>query len=196
MRQQSRQPQSIDALPSLDELRGQINRIDIDLLDLVERRVSLSARIAMLKQADPMLKLRPRREAELIAGLTARAKAIEPELITHVWRTLMSCSLQTQVPMHLVLADNAGLDVHDRLAMQDRVRIRFGPVAALRWAADAPEALDAARTTETVAVIASSRPPDVDGDLTIFETITAGPLTAYAVGRIAPEDLVCSVSGQ
>ena len=171
---------------TLDALRGEIDEIDDALLDLIERRVSASASIAALKQAegDRRLKLRPRREAEVVARLTSRARAVEPEMIGHVWRTLMSCGLQTQAPMQLVLCGEG-----DRLAMQDRTRARFGPAARLRWAADQGEALEAARDAEVVAVIAAPVPPEVDGGLRVFDSFPAGGQTAYAVGRIAAEDV-------
>lgn len=173
------------AIPqTLGDLRGEIDRIDDALLDLVERRMDVSASIAALKAEDDgnRLRLRPRREVEVVEDLIRRARSAPPELIGHVWRTLMSYSLQGQAPMHLVLHTNG-----DRLAMQDSVRARFGPAARLSWASDARQALDIARDGEAVAVVSE---PLGDGELLVFDTIPCGANIVYAIGRVAPEDVV------
>lgn len=180
-------------LPTVHSLRAEIDRVDDALLDLVEARVSLTMEMAALKHDDAgFLKLRPRREAEVLGRLTARARKADPAMIRHVWRTLMAYGLQDQAPMQLVLHADGG-DVSDRLALQDRVRARFGPAAALRWAATRGEALDAARDTEAVAILAgSSAPADHDG-LRLFETLESagetGGCFAHAIGRVAAADL-------
>lgn len=169
---------------TLGDLRFEIDRIDDAMLDLVERRMTVTASIAALKNGDGAnrLRLRPRREAEVVDRLTRRAQGAPPEMIGHLWRTLMSYSLESQAPMHLVLHTNG-----DRLAMQDSVRARFGPAARIRWAADAGEALEAARDGEAVAVVCERRG---DEDLLVFDTIPCGAGVAYAIGRVAPEDVV------
>lgn len=179
--------------PTVRSIRDEIDRIDDALLDLVEARVSLTVAMARLKDTETStrLKLRPRREAEVIGRLTGRARRADPAMIGHIWRTLMAYGLQDQAPMQLVL-HAAGVP-DDRLALQDRVRARFGPAAVLRWAASEAEALDAARYTEAVAVVAGPMPDLGDADLRMFETFDAAGRTAYAIGRVAPEDLVADL---
>lgn len=184
------QANSHTALPTLDVLRGEIDRIDDAMLDLIERRASLSATIAASKRGDGRLKLRPRREAEVVDRLTHRAGGVGAEMIADVWRTLMSRSLDAQAPMDLVLAEDGDAGETARLAIQDAVRLRFGPAPRLRWAADADEALRAARDTEAVALIVLPHAPRPDDVLVVFDAVCAGNHTAYAIGRIAPEDVV------
>lgn len=176
---------------SLNSLRGEIDRIDDALLDLIERRGTLSASIAALKatEGEGRLRLRLRREAEVIDRLTRRANPANRRMVADVWRALMSHALQSQAPMRLVL-NGPGSVIGDRLAMQDAVRARFGPAAVLHWVDDAAMALDLARTSEAVAAILQPDAPDLDdGDLAVFDRIDteAGPV--WAVGRVAPDDI-------
>lgn len=174
--------------PEIENLRSEIDGIDDALLDLVERRMSISASIAALKDrgAGPRLRLRPRREAEIIDRLTRRARVANPEMIGHLWRTLMAYSLQGQAAMRLVLHTDG-----DKLAMHEGVRARFGPAARISWADEAGAALDAARDGEVIAVLGAPVhvAPD-ETDLRVFDEIDCGPSTAYAIGRVAPEDVV------
>lgn len=174
--------------PTIEDLRSEIDGIDDALLDLVERRMSVSASIAALKEAGGKrrLRLRPRREAEVVDRLTRRAQVAQPEMIGHLWRTLMSYSLQGQAPMRLILHTDG-----DRLALHEGVRTRFGPAARLSWADEADQALDAARNGEVVAVLGAplSGAPGDEG-LRVFDEIDCGTHTAYAIGRVAPEDVV------
>ena len=91
--------------PTLDGLRHEIDRLDDALLDLIEQRIAASGAIARLKQSAPggRLNLRPRRQAAIVERLARRARHASPALIAHVWRELMSHSLQAQVRTEFVL---------------------------------------------------------------------------------------------
>ena len=114
--------------PRLADARRAIDALDDELLALIERRFALSAEVAALKQADDgHLRIRPKREAEVLARLTARATTATPELIAHVWRELMAHSVQAQVPTTLVLhAPAAAVS-----GLGAGMRERFGRAAAL-----------------------------------------------------------------
>jgi len=182
---------------SLARLRAQIDALDDDILDLIEKRLAASKAVAELKSARPdgHLWLRPRREQEVIARLCRRAEIAPDALIELLWRELMAFSLQAQVRTELVLC---GPDP-DRLAVL--ARGRFGSAAPIRSAASPAEALDAARTGEVVAVIAVDGAPDWTWDfpssLAIFDWILddQGEAVAAAVGRIAPAELPASAAG-
>lgn len=178
----------------LGALRAEIDRLDDALLDLIDQRLAASHAVARQKQAtdDGRLKLRPRREAAIVERLAARAKLASPELVNHVWRELMSFSLQAQTRTEMVLCASRRPD-----ALKEQVRDRFGWAAPVRWAATPAEALEAARSAEAVAVIEH----DVDAawwvdlkdekSLTIFDALwdSEGRLDAAMVGRVAPEDI-------
>lgn len=173
-------------LATVSALRAEIDRVDDALLALVERRVELTAAMAALKADAPdRLRIRPRREAEVVGRLTRRARAAPPAMVEHLWRTLMSYGLRDQARMDLVLHAPG-----DRLALHAAVRTRFGPAPDLRWAAGEADALDAASREEAVAVVVRADPPDLRGtSLTAFERLDLGDATAYAIGRVDPADV-------
>lgn len=171
--------------PTLDGIRGEIDRIDEALLDLVSARMSATRRVAALKDTngDCSLKLRPAREAHVLSRMIARAPDVDPMLIRQLWTSLMAHGLHEQAPMELVLHGG-----HDRLALQDVVRARFGFAAALRWVDDENDAIAAAVGGGAVAVIA--RQPtvqDEEAGLVAFDTISVGDEVVYVLGRILPE---------
>jgi len=173
----------------LQTLRREIDAIDDDLLGLIDRRVAVSAKVAALKDGESpgLLKLRPRREAEIVDRLQRAAHRAPAEMVAHLWRTLMSYGLQAQTPMQLVV-HAAG----NRQALQESVRARFGPAATLVWADDAGSALAVARDEEAVAILdEASAPPPGDGDLRVFDTIALRDGSRLcAVGRVAVADIV------
>jgi chorismate mutase len=177
----------------LEQLRTQIDALDDALLDLVEQRLALSLKISALKDPeDGRLKLRPRREAGIVARLTARARLATPELIAQLWRELMSHSLQAQAPTELVLCAMLNPD-----SLRDQVRERFGWAAPIVWAQTPDEALDQAARREAIAVIEHSPFTDWwvrlagERSLAIFAAtrLADGGLGALIVGRIAAEDV-------
>ena len=177
--------------PTLDAARCAIDAVDDQLLDLIERRFDLSHQVAALKQADDgHLKIRPRRETEVLARLTARATTATPALIAHVWRELMAHSVQAQVPTTLILHAPASAVS----GLGDRMRERFGRAAPILLAASPDEALDRARDGQAIAAIAlddsgwwtrlSEEPA-----LTIFDRIGSGSELTLLVGRIDKADV-------
>lgn len=173
---------------SLGALRAELDRIDDQILDLIERRLALSLEVAAAKEAvgDCHLKLRPRRQAEIVARLKKRAKRAAPELVEEVWREIMAHSLQAQTPMEIVLAPSEEPDL-----LEARVRAHFGSAAPIRWASSRAHALRAALVGEAVAVVGE---PVVQGEsgLRIFDVLAdeAGRSIAYAVGRVSLADMV------
>jgi chorismate mutase len=178
---------------ALDALRREVDALDDALLELVERRLDLSLKIANLKGKDEgRLKLRPRREAGIVARLTARARIATPELIAQVWRELMSHSLQAQAHTELVLCAALAPD-----SLRDQVRERFGWAAPIVWAETPEDALDKAKAREAIAAIEHSPFSSWwialadDPGLSIFDTTRKedGELGALIVGRVAPGDV-------
>jgi 3-deoxy-7-phosphoheptulonate synthase len=171
---------------TLAALRGEIDRIDDAILELIERRLRISRSIAAAKaaQAGRRLTLRPRRQAAVVARLQRRAASIPPAAVAAVWRELMACGLQTQAPTELVLSGAVS-----RALLEAQARSQFGCVAPISWEADPAEALRRASEEEAVAIIAGAL-PEVPAALTIFDMLcdAAGTPVAYAIGRVAAED--------
>lgn len=177
---------------SLQTLRSRIDALDRELLGLIEQRLALSASAAACKTSDDRsrLRLRPRREAEILDRLVAEATAPEA-LVRRVWRELMAFGLHAQGATDLVI------HAPQRLAtVLEQTRARFGSAASMQQSLDIQQCLAVARTREAVAIIElhplSNWWVDLDKDpmLRIFDAIRdeGGDILALAVGRVAKED--------
>jgi 3-deoxy-7-phosphoheptulonate synthase len=181
-----------EQLRGLAASRAELDRIDDEILNLIERRLAVSAEIATIKDAegDRCLKLRPRRQAEILERLKARAKRTPAALVEQVWREIMAHSLQAQAQTELVLAPAEQPEL-----LEARVRAHFGSAAPIRWAASISHAIRSALAGEVVAVI-SEPLPDSDGELRVFDVLKSedGRAVAYAVGRVAADDVAIEQS--
>lgn len=177
-----------DETKSLGALRAELDRIDDEILELIERRLALSLEVAAAKDAegDRHLKLRPRRQAEIVDRLKKRATRAAPELVEEVWREIMAHSLQSQAPMEIVLAPSDEPEL-----LEARVRTHFGSAAPIRWAASKAHALRAALVGEAVAIVGEPVVKE-ESDLRIFDVLADadGRPIAYAVGRVSLADMV------
>ena len=172
---------------TLEALRAEIDRLDESILELVEQRLTVSRSIAKRKdaQGDHRLKIRPRRQDEVVKGLQAKARRAAPALVAAVWKELMAHSVQAQARTELVLApvDNADL-------LEARVRGHFGSAPPLSWATSEAGAIRRALLGEAIAILPHPL-TEAAGDLRVFDVIRSegDEPVAYAVGRVAEEDI-------
>lgn len=76
---------------SLPELRDQIDAVDNQLLELLNRRAAFALEVGELKRTEGSVVFRPEREAQVIRSLQERnAGPLKPDGIAHVWREIMS----------------------------------------------------------------------------------------------------------
>src|SRR3954468_14580755 len=96
--------------PSLPDLRARIDRIDDQLLELVEQRLSLAGEIAASKKPDGRrwLNIRPDREQAVITRLLSDAGS-GARAVANVWREIMAESLALQGEIELVVWAPDGL---------------------------------------------------------------------------------------
>ncbi|MEQ9640099.1 MAG: chorismate mutase [Alphaproteobacteria bacterium] len=89
-----------DETPSLDALRRQIDAIDNELRDAIVRRMGLIAQVARAKQLnpnDPRSAMRPAREAQILARLTADLPtSVPPFLLARVWGEMINTATAKQ----------------------------------------------------------------------------------------------------
>jgi chorismate mutase len=78
----------------LEELRNKIDKIDKELLSLIEKRSNFAKKIIKAKDGVDIFK--PRREEHLIKKLISFAQSTNPEFIENVWRLLISENLFLQ----------------------------------------------------------------------------------------------------
>ncbi len=90
---------------TLSELRGEIDRLDDELVDLLLRRARLVAEIGSLKGADGGPILRPGREAEILRRLLARSgENMEGATVVRIWREIMSAAVRQQGPFSVAVS--------------------------------------------------------------------------------------------
>ncbi|MDT9599942.1 chorismate mutase [Sphingosinicella rhizophila] len=189
------QPQAGTAtVKSLESLRSRIDALDEELLALIERRLALSASAATVKEKDATapLRLRPRREAEILDRLVDHASAAPETLVRRVWRELMAFGLHAQGPIELLIHAPGR-----NTTVTEHTRARFGSAAAITQVPDVEQCLHAARTREAVAIVELHPLSNwwvelgSEAALRIFDTIgdETGDILALAIGRVSEQDV-------
>ncbi len=99
--------------PSLDDLRREIDEIDIAVHDLLMRRVALADQIGHVKgEGGPFI--RPGREARILRRLVARHEGPLPKtVLVSIWREIISAMTALEGPY--AVAVYAGTKGHDGL---------------------------------------------------------------------------------
>lgn len=86
-----------DSEPTLSGLRGEIDRLDDELVDLLLHRTRLVQAIGSLKGADGIPVLRPGREAEILRRLLARAQGgVDGAALVRIFREIVSAAVRQQ----------------------------------------------------------------------------------------------------
>ena len=84
--------------PSLDELRREIDEIDIAIHDLLMRRAEIGRKVGEVKGDDAPV-FRPGREAQILRRLLARhGGPLSPRVVMRIWRELVSAFAAMQKP--------------------------------------------------------------------------------------------------
>ena len=78
----------------LRELRGAIDKLDTEILQLISDRMTLSDEVIVAKNGRAAF--RPGREAALIRRLLALESNIAPSVLLSIWRQIMTASLTRQ----------------------------------------------------------------------------------------------------
>lgn len=167
---------------NLARLRGELDRIDDDILDLVERRLTLCRRIALSKGRNSRLKLSPARQRAVVERLQARASDHVAPAVAHVWRELMAHGVQVQSAMRVLIPDHP-----DRERMLRLVRDRYGSAAPAERVANDAEAMARAATEEAIAVLPGAIGARLPEGLHTFELLRdeEGRAIARLAGRVA-----------
>jgi len=129
----------------LTDLRRTINQLDDQILDLINRRMTLAGDIIAAKQGRAAF--RPGREAQVIERLAAAAPNLPRQLVANVWRQLMTASTMLQ-------DDRIQIAVH-----QDAMAVagwHFGGLANTRHCADLGEVEAVLGAGATLALVPES----------------------------------------
>lgn len=180
---------------TLQALRHEIDAIDEQMLELLNRRLQIAQRVGRAKDAPhgPHLNLRPDREAAVLERLVAKATDLTRPAVAPIWREIIAAGLAQQGTLSVALWRG----IEDGRTW-DRARQRFGSQMTYMGVANPKAALDAARLGETVAVLnlSADQPWWIDlereyPDLWVFESLddARGTPVALCVGRMDPASL-------
>ena len=171
---------------SLEAIRREIDSIDDEILQLLERRFAATGRVKATKTHDGSIAaspFRPAREAAMLRRLIGQAgAAVSPDVLVRLWRVILSASTQLQAPVTVHLDEALGNDPVSRLmigqhfcgmevavhgsaaAALDALRSAQGDVAILGTVSDWSQAFSHAgkgspRVIGTLPVISGGSPP-------------------------------------
>ena len=122
---------------TLDAIRREIDAIDDQILDLLERRFAATWRVKAMKSSDGSIAaspFRPAREAAMLRRLIGRDRvSVAPDLLVRLWRVILSASTQVQAPVTLHVDQAVGGDFDTRLLIAQHfcgMRVEVHPTAS------------------------------------------------------------------
>ncbi len=147
------------AMPSLHDLRREIDDIDEQVHRLLMQRGDIIDRLISVKQTQEVgSAFRPAREADMMRRLVSRHRGILPlDTVESIWRVIISTFTYVQAPFSLHADLSSG-----ESAMRDSARFHFGftvPFVAHFSAAAAVEAVANSRGDLALVSAANSQTP-------------------------------------
>jgi chorismate mutase len=143
-----------EAVLSLEEIRTRLDAIDTQILDLVDQRAQLASHVAAAKRArgeGDKFALRPGRESQILRRLLGlERKAASTGLIVRIWREIIGDNLYNQTPFHIA----AWGGQRSAARVTELARQRFGAAPALIMVEEPEQAINTAKNTGGVAVLA------------------------------------------
>src|SRR5450631_1874258 len=95
--------------PELLALRQQIDRLDRDLLALLNQRATLAQQVGELKKREGSVAFRPEREAQVIDGLkAANSGPLKSDSVAPIWCEIMSACRALETPTRVAYLGPAG----------------------------------------------------------------------------------------
>lgn len=174
---------------NLARLRGELDRIDDEILALVERRLTLCRRISLSKGMSSRLKLSPMRQRAVVARLQAQASNGTAQAVAHIWRELMAHGVQAQSAMRVLIPDHP-----DRELMLRLVRDQYGSAAPVEWVGSEAAAIAGAMDGEAIAVLPGAASTSLPDEVVAFELLrdSRGRTIARLAGRVGQEAAISS----
>ncbi|MGD9511588.1 MAG: chorismate mutase [Geminicoccaceae bacterium] len=125
--------------PELEVLRGEVDRIDRAVVELLAERLQVVRSIAALKNRDGAggPAIRPGREAAILRRLVTQAGTRLPTAtLVRMWRELLAATTRAQAPLAI-----AAYVPSDRTELWDLARDHFGSTAPIRRVHDSMDAI-------------------------------------------------------
>lgn len=141
---------------TLDELRAEIDRIDVELQRLMIDRASVADEVRLAK-GEPKISVRPAREARILYSLMERHSGAFPRpILVKIWRELIAGMLSLEGPFFVAV-----YATEDESGYIDLARDQYGTFTPLTRHATISGVIDAVRNEDaSVGVIPL---PTVDG---------------------------------
>lgn len=180
---------NVTITPPVEALRADIDRIDDQILALLEQRYPLIERIARAKniEQEQALALRPARERHIVERLSARAVQVPAEDVRQIWRSILSLSARHQRAYRIVMLGPESA----RLALSTLAAARHGDRVPIDWAGGEAraQALGEARRGDAILMLPAelARGPEWEGLDLIARHATGDPAHPWIVelGRLA-----------
>ncbi len=103
------EPAAPDIQPELLALRQQIDALDRDLLEMLNRRAGLALAVGELKKKEGSVVFRPEREAQVIDGLkSTNPGPLGTDSVAPIWREIMSACRALETPTRVAYLGPAG----------------------------------------------------------------------------------------
>ncbi len=100
---------SVPAVDPLLALRGRIDRVDRELLALLNRRAALALEVGEVKRLEGSVAFRPEREAQVIDGLKAENPGpLASGSVSPIWREIMSACRALETPTRVAYLGPSG----------------------------------------------------------------------------------------
>lgn len=147
------QPNVSPLASAINVLRGEIDRIDDQILHLLEQRYRQVSRIARAKDVGTsrMLALRPAREHRIIERLSAKARHVPAGDISQIWRSVMALSARHQRPYRVLLCGPESA----RTALSTLAAARHGAAIPAIWAPSVEAARAEALRGEAILIVSA-----------------------------------------
>ncbi|MDB5894430.1 MAG: chorismate mutase [Rhodoferax sp.] len=103
------QPDHAKDVPSLADLRVQIDSIDQELLTLLNRRAHVAEQVGEVKKREGTPFFRPDRVAQVIEKIQTRNEGpLKDQHVANIWREIMSACLALEAPQRVAVLGPAG----------------------------------------------------------------------------------------
>jgi len=118
---------------SLEELRNQINELDLQLVKLLNERARIVVEIGKLKNEAGEPVYAPDREKEVLATITKANKGPLPDrCLTAIWRELMSGSFALERPLRIAYLGPGGSFSHTAAMLKFGQSVEYESLADIR----------------------------------------------------------------
>lgn len=99
------------SIPNLSDIRASIDKLDLEIQELITQRAYLAEQVARAKDADGTKPnfYRPEREADVLRNVIVRNKGpLSNDTLTQIFREIMSACLALQKPLKIAFLGPAG----------------------------------------------------------------------------------------